>query len=170
MKSPENRRGAQWTIAELKQLGKTPDSVLAKFTGRTIHEVVEMREHQRIGLPDPSRRWTAREINLLGTMSDSELGRRMRRTVHQVRKRRVSLKIPSFKPAAESRDWTLSEIKLLGTMRDDKLARQLKRTQVSVEIKRRKLGIPVFARTFRQYRLPTMRWCSSIPARRPPED
>ena len=96
MKSPENRRGADWTMAELQQLGKTPDSVLARLTGRTIREVVEMREPQRIGLPEPWRRWTAREINLLGTMSDLEYARRLGRTLSVVAKRRVKLGITAY--------------------------------------------------------------------------
>jgi hypothetical protein len=36
------RRGALWTVGELKQLGKVPDSVLASRTGRTIKEVTVM--------------------------------------------------------------------------------------------------------------------------------
>ena len=44
------RRGAAWRLAELQQLGKVPDSVLARRTGRTIKEVVAMREHRRIAM------------------------------------------------------------------------------------------------------------------------
>jgi len=36
----KTQRGEAWTVAELKQLGKTPDSVLATRTGRTLNEVV----------------------------------------------------------------------------------------------------------------------------------
>ena len=45
--SIERRWGAAWTLRELKQLGEVPDSVLARRTGRTIKEVVAMREHRR---------------------------------------------------------------------------------------------------------------------------
>src|SRR5207253_2413676 len=38
------RSGERWTLAELKQLGKVPDSVLAGCTGRTIKEIVAERE------------------------------------------------------------------------------------------------------------------------------
>lgn len=69
------RRDAPWTIAELKQLGKAPDSALARRFGRTIQAVVAMRESRRIALPTPPRRWTAREIRLLGTMPDAEVAR-----------------------------------------------------------------------------------------------
>ena len=84
-KRTKSRRGAPWTLKELKQLGKVPDSVLARRTGRTIKEVVAMREHRRIGLRTPPRRWTAREIRLLGRYYDAEVSRRLRRDPHDVR-------------------------------------------------------------------------------------
>ena len=73
------KKTTPWTLAELKQLGRTPDSVLARRTGRTIKEVVAERERRRIGLRTPRRRWTAREINLLGNLSDMEVARRLGR-------------------------------------------------------------------------------------------
>jgi hypothetical protein len=52
MTAQKTRRwGATWTLAELKCLGKTPDSVLARRTSRTIKEVVAERERRRIRLP-----------------------------------------------------------------------------------------------------------------------
>ena len=45
-----SRRGIAWRLAELKQLGKVPDSVLARRAGGTIKEVVAMREHRRIAM------------------------------------------------------------------------------------------------------------------------
>ena len=57
------RWGFPWTVAELKLLGKKPDSVLAKRFARTIKEVVAMRENRRIGLITGPRRWTARLTN-----------------------------------------------------------------------------------------------------------
>jgi hypothetical protein len=39
-----------WTLAELKKLGKAPDSVLARRFRRTIKEVVAERKHRRIRL------------------------------------------------------------------------------------------------------------------------
>lgn len=145
------RRGAPWTIAELNQLGKTPDSVLAKRFTRTIREIVEEREARGMGLPVGLRRWTAREIKLLGTMNDAELGRRLRRSKEQVRRQRWSFKIPPFQPPQLGKPWKPREIKLLGTLRDKDLARRLKRSKCSVEIMRIRLGIPVFARTNRLY-------------------
>ena len=62
----KKRHQAPWRIAEIKQLGKKPDSVLAKRWGRTIQEVVAERERLRVKLATGPRRWTAREIRLLG--------------------------------------------------------------------------------------------------------
>jgi hypothetical protein len=45
------RRGLPWSAAELKQLGKTPDSVLARRNHRTISEVVAMRTEYRLKVP-----------------------------------------------------------------------------------------------------------------------
>ncbi len=80
----KRRRGVPWTLAELKQLGKTPDAVLARRARRTIKEVAAMREGRRIGLPTPPRRWSAREIKLLGTLPDPQLAQRLRRNVNAV--------------------------------------------------------------------------------------
>lgn len=86
------RRGP-WTQKELKQLGKVPDSVLARRFGRTIKEVVAMRESRRIAMKTAPRRWTAREIKLLGHFTDSDLSRRLRRDRNEVRRQRVELGI-----------------------------------------------------------------------------
>ena len=100
------RRGAPWLTAELKLLGKLPDSVLARRWRRTIEEVVAMRENRRIAMKTGSRRWTRREILLLGTLNDFELARRLRRRNDDVRRldrpiksvqgRRQELKRPAF--------------------------------------------------------------------------
>ena len=113
----KRRWGAPWTLAELKRLGKVPDSILARRTGRTIKEVVAMREHRRIRLPTPPRRWTAREIKMLGHFNDRELTRRLRRSKWDVVKQRRSLHIPAFRPW-QGRPWTRAEEKLLGTVPD----------------------------------------------------
>src|SRR5664280_746402 len=109
LKQPPARTSASgtvpWTLAELKQLGRTPDSVLARRTRRTIQEVVTMRESRGIGLVTGPRRWTAREIRLLGTMSDYELGRRLRRPAWAVYSQRVALKIPALRPRPKRRAW-----------------------------------------------------------------
>src|SRR5688572_6608527 len=100
-----SRRGEPWTITELKQLGKVPDSVLARRTGRTITEGVVERKRRRVRLPTPARRWTAREIGMLGHDFDTELARRLRRSVNAVRRQRAVLHIPPFRPW-KGRSWT----------------------------------------------------------------
>src|SRR5437879_5905021 len=111
----KRRMNKPWMAAELKQLGRMPDSVLALRLGRTIKEVVAERERRRIGLVTGPRRWTAREIRLLGKLNDHELGRRLRRPSHQVRLQRVALKIPPCKARARFRLWKPAEFRLLGT-------------------------------------------------------
>ena len=101
----KTRWGAPWSVAEVRQLGKVPDSVLARRRGRTIKEVVAEREARRIRLPTGPRRWTARELRLLGTMNDHELGRRLLRRSDQVHEQRVALGIPSYLPAPKCRPW-----------------------------------------------------------------
>ena len=71
MKSKQ-RRGAAWTLSELKLLGRKPESVLARRLGRTIKEVVAERKRRRIRLKTAPRRWTASEIKLLGRYPDLE--------------------------------------------------------------------------------------------------
>src|SRR6266496_1004621 len=90
-------RRDKWTVVELRQLGKVPDSVLARRFNRTIKDVVAERERRGVALETGPRRWTAREIRLLGTMNDFELARRLRRPKHQVRRQRRELKIAPFK-------------------------------------------------------------------------
>src|SRR6266513_829888 len=107
-----------WTTAEVKQLGRVPDSVLARETGRTLRDILQQREARRIALPTGPRRWTAGEIRLLGKMTDTEVARRLRRPLQHVRLQRIALDIPILKPAAPSRPWTTEEIRLLGKRPD----------------------------------------------------
>src|SRR5438132_10592464 len=109
-----SRKDVPWTLRELTQLGKTPDSILARRRKRTIKETVAEREARRIALPTGPRRWTAREIRMLGRFSDPEVGRRLRRTSGNVRSQRRKLKIPAFKPH-KFKLWKPSELRLLGT-------------------------------------------------------
>jgi len=88
-KAKFRHRGTPWKLAELKQLGKTPDSVLARRFKRTIKEVVAMRDSRRVDLATSPRRWTAREIRLLGTMPDLETARQLRRSCGAVRHQRM---------------------------------------------------------------------------------
>jgi len=137
----KSRRYERWTKAELKQLGKTPDSILACRLGRTIQEVVDERKARRIKLETPTRRWTAREIRMLGRYFDAELARRLRRPVHHVRLQRVALHIPALRPL-KFKKWTRAEEKLLGTDEDKVIAARLGRTRNSV-LQHRRILEPV---------------------------
>src|SRR6266496_6083633 len=79
------RKGEPWTVSEIKRLGKTVDSALARRRRRTIKETVAERQGRRLALPTGPRPWTAREIRMLGRFSDCELGRRLRRNPYAVR-------------------------------------------------------------------------------------
>ena len=59
-------QGKPWTVKEWEQLGKAPDSVLARRFRRTIQSVVAMRTARRIALLTGARRWTARETRTIG--------------------------------------------------------------------------------------------------------
>jgi len=71
LKHRKNRRAEPWTLAEIRQLGKRPDSVLALRFGRALKDVIAERERRRIKLNTPPRDWTAREIKLLGRYTDA---------------------------------------------------------------------------------------------------
>ncbi|PWU10182.1 MAG: hypothetical protein C5B50_25975 [Verrucomicrobia bacterium] len=84
-----SRRGAPWSVGELKRLGRTADSRLARLRRRTIKEVVAQRTARRLGVETGPRRWTAREIRLLGKFNDHELARRLSRRLSEVRQQRL---------------------------------------------------------------------------------
>jgi hypothetical protein len=78
LKQPPARTSARgtvrWTLAEMKQLGRTPDSVLARRSGRTIHEVVAMRESRSNSLARcPIRQWR-REQDILSARLQRNAG------------------------------------------------------------------------------------------------
>src|SRR6266513_1934156 len=129
LRSRYRRKAEPWTRGELKRLGKTAYSNLARRRKRTIKETVAEREARRIALPTGPRRWTAREIRMLGRFSDPEVGRRLRRTSGNVRSQRRKLKIRAFKPHKFKR-WKPSELRLLGTAPDQEIARRLNRTRM----------------------------------------
>lgn len=136
----------KWRAAEIRQLGKVPDSVLAKRLGTSIRAVA-----RGIALPTAPRRWTASKIKLIGTMSDAELARRLRREQYMVRNQRLSLRIPPFRPRAKWRYWKPHEIRMLGTIPDTEVARKLKRSLSSVQSQRLLLKLPYQASRFRSW-------------------
>ncbi len=149
-KKARRRWGAPWTTAEDKQLGKIPDSVLARRTGRTIKEVVAERQRCRIRLPTPARSWTASEIRLLGKFTDREAARRLRRSYGDVRQQRTGLRIPSLRPS-RARKWARWEEKLLGKFSDKELAARLKRSRAAVQAHRIGLGLGKYHLTPKQW-------------------
>ena len=151
-----SRRGQAWSGAELAQLGKRPDSVLACANRRTIKEVVAMREHLRIALATGPR-----HQQVLGTRPDDQVALLLGTTAKIVRHRRYKLHIPPCAAQAEAQrqrvlealttvrgnkpvKYTPEEDKLLGTMSDADLARLLGRPRVGVEARRIKFKIPKF--------------------------
>jgi hypothetical protein len=141
MKKVAEGRKSQWRLAELKQLGRLPDSVLARRTGRTISEVVAMREARRLRLPTPPRRWTARETKLLGRYTDAELARRLARTKKDVWRHRVLLHIPPLRPRPRFKMWKRAEERLLGTMSEAEVARRTGHPVGSVLAHRNEIGL-----------------------------
>jgi hypothetical protein len=138
----KSRRGAPWSPAELKSIGKAPDSLLARRSRRTIKEIVAMREFLgRVLAKERQRRWTRREIQLLGTMKDYAVALRLRRGKKAVRMRRIALRIGLEWERSKWRFWEPSETKLLGTMSDHDLAARLGRKIGSVRNKRIQLHI-----------------------------
>jgi hypothetical protein len=77
----------------LKLIGQRTDAVLARRLGRTLKEVVAMRESQHVQPARPNRRWTEAENRMLGTMPDVELGRRLKRGITGVMHQRLKLGI-----------------------------------------------------------------------------
>ena len=151
-RSSYRRKGDPWTQAELKRLGKTVDSALARRRRRTIKETVAEREARRLALPTGPRRWTAREIRMLGAspirswdadsdviLPDREIARRTGWSWQGVANRRLRLGIHYY--AASTQPWTSAEDELLGTASDKVLAKRLNRSPDTVLSRRLKLRI-----------------------------
>jgi hypothetical protein len=91
----KRRKGTPGTLAELKRLGKTADSVLARCIGRTIGE---NRRRTRTPTHQIGDWWTARETKLTGRFNDAELARRLRRTADHARRQRAPMPMLSLIP------------------------------------------------------------------------
>ena len=112
MKSADSmsRRGSPWLVAEIRLLGKIPDSILARRRKRTIKEVVAMREQLRKSLNTGPRRWTRREILLLGTLNDQVTASRLIKEVH-----------PKNEPDPLTRGWIAGRTQLLVSALNEEL-------------------------------------------------
>src|SRR5438128_3268461 len=117
-RSSYRRKGDPWTQAELKRLGKTVDSALARRRRRTIKETVAEREARRLALPTGPRRWTAREIRMLGRFSDPELGRRLRRNPSGQRDRPAHRLVVARRGKQATQDGRMRQLPGLGTAGD----------------------------------------------------
>jgi hypothetical protein len=122
---PRQRKEKPWQRGEIALLGKLPDAVLARRTGRTIKGVVEERKRRRIKLVLPWREWTPVELKLLRArkFNDHELGRWLRRTHSDVWKKRRELKIEPVVRRAECKSWSLKQIRQLGPASDRQVGR-----------------------------------------------
>jgi hypothetical protein len=166
-KNVKRRWHAPWTPSELKLIGQRTDAVLARRLGRTIKEVVAMRESQHIQPARSNRRWTEAENRMLGTMSDIELARRLKRGVTGVQQQRHKLgisfrlsdteltrllghqgrKVNAYRQRARRlyasnrfQEW---EDAFLGKMTDREAARKTGRSINSIRVRRVRLGIPI---------------------------
>ena len=127
----------------MRDLGKVPDSVLAKRSGRTIREIVAMRQERRIAVSLAGRRWTNRETQLLGTLSDRQVAQSIGREAKSVAQRRRQPGIAQHDGSTQ-RAWTQAEERQLGTMSDRDLARRLGRGLSAVANRRLNKRIPPF--------------------------
>jgi hypothetical protein len=140
---PANR---PWTKAEIKMLGKLPDSVVAARVNRSKLAIINARTRFKIS-PAPgtgmhARRWNPRWDKLLGKATDKDVAKKIGRTMAAVRTRRNKLGIPLNKPLR--RDWTPEEEKLLGTDYDFVIAKRINRKRPVVQRRREQLGIRPF--------------------------
>ena len=94
----KHRRGAARKLVELKQLSKTPDSVLARLLGRPLTAI--RRRRRQAGVPAFSRfvAWNAVQIALLGKLSDDEVAVRTGRSVRAVSQKRVQMRLAPANP------------------------------------------------------------------------
>ena len=142
-----------WTPALRAQLGRVPDSTLAKKAG--VHKKTIYEERHRRGIP-PYRRlrprveWTDDMIAELGRDTDKTVAAMLDIGVSSVRRKRVLLGIPPFTPrqqhGLEPRHWTQRELAQLGTVSDYEVAELVGVAPGTVHLKRRLLGIPAFGR------------------------
>ena len=67
--------GQEWTMAEIRLLGKVTDQELARATCRTVEAVAAKR--RKLGVRCPTdRTWTREQLSLVGKFSDSEVAAR----------------------------------------------------------------------------------------------
>ena len=125
----------KWTKRQLKLLGKKPDQVVARLTGRSLDAVRKQRTAGQIPCPGrKQRRWTAAQDRLLGTKPDKVLARRWSRSIQAIKTRKSRLGIK--RGVTVIRYWKKSELALLRSHSTKEAARLLRRTPTSVRTAR----------------------------------
>lgn len=105
---------------------KLTDKEIAAATGRTVSQVRNER-HVRGIKKWVSRPWEKYEDQMLGEKPDAQVAVILKREPQEVRKRRIELKIKTYKspPGTPRRNARTFDRSLLGTMPDAVLARKL---------------------------------------------
>lgn len=128
--------------AAIRELGKTPDTQVAKKFKVPLVEVARQRRERGI----PNHRhcfWTTDRIALLGTASDAEVAGMIGVTKSAVFSKRVSLGIAPVTGAQSERvhKWTASQERKLGTVSDNALAEKFGISTTVVNARRLSMGI-----------------------------
>lgn len=84
--------------------------------------------------------WTKQEESFLGKVTDSEAAQKLNIPYNTVKNRRIYLKIPAYKKAADIIDWSDKDISLIGKVSDKKAAEIFGVSPTAVMHKRRALG------------------------------
>lgn len=89
-------------------------------------------------------KWTEEEVMLLGTEYDSAVAQKLERSRDSVAKKRLRLKISSYRESEGSYSrWTYAEIKLLSSKSTDEIVTMTGRSAHSVRLKRLEVNIRV---------------------------
>jgi hypothetical protein len=142
-------RRSRWSAADLAQLGKAPDTVIARRLGCHLSSVTAMRKRLGIAPVRPRRQfdWTNEMVALLGTASDRAVAATLNVPSSSVHRKRCLLGIPAFGDRPHEGGgyrWTPRAIRLLGTASDHNVAERLGISVTSVGFKRNLLDIPPF--------------------------
>lgn len=91
-------QGEDWSNDVMTQLGKVPDSRIAKEAGVHLSTVAKLRKKYGIKATKQRRPWLPEEVALLGTLSDAEVARRIGRTKAGVTLERTNRRIRGIDP------------------------------------------------------------------------
>lgn len=134
--SPEGDAG-RWTDYFLQQLGKMPDTELAKFMG--AHPKAVAAERHRRDVPIKRVYLLDDYLPQLGTKSDAKIAAEYGVHMSTVANARKRYGIPSN---TQRRAWKEEELKLLGRYSDAAVARMTGRNRAGVKMERANRRIP----------------------------